>query len=165
MPNKKTSTKTTKNSALSGINNKSYHQYILSDLIFGVRKKLTRDGKASTYLPLTELSIKSELGYDTLLKNHNIDFLVIHEAKQEVVLIAEIERTGQIQDSTLEKIKDCLLKITTIEEAFLITFDYRKKVIFELCTLDKKKNLVRTVVKRSEFLDYTLSRCLTSLKM
>ena len=161
---------TTKNKSkgLSGVGNKAYHQYIISDLIFGVRKKFVKDKKASKFSVLSEISL-SQIGYETtkdhFSKDHNIDFVVIDEENKDLLFIAEIEREGVKITSTLKKIEECLKQIPTIKEAYIIKFDGAGKTTFELYTI-KNKKLKKTVMKnsKSEFLGISLKNCFVSTR-
>jgi hypothetical protein len=152
---------------LSGVGNKAYHQYIISDLIFGVRKKLVKDKKASKLSVLSEISL-SQIGYETtkdhFSKDYNIDFVVIEEKSKNLLLIAEIEREGVTITSTHKKIEECLKKIPTIQEAYIIKFDGAGKTKFELCTLENKKLKTTEVNSKSEFLGVSLKNCFVSTR-
>jgi len=152
---------------LSGVGNKAYHQYIISDLIFGVRKKLVKDKKASKFSVLSEISL-SQIGYLTtkyhFSKDHNIDFVVIDEFSKDILFIAEIERAGFPITGTHKKIEDCLTKISTIKEAFIIKFDIAGNTTFELCTIEKKKLKRTEVSSKSVFLGISLKNYLVSTR-
>lgn len=152
---------------LSGVGNKAYHQYIISDLIFGVRKKLVKDRKASKFLVLSEISL-SQIGYETtkdhFSKDHNIDFVVIEERSKNLLFIAEIERAGARITGTLKKIEECLTKIPTIKEAYIIKFDGAGNTTFELCTLEEKELKRTKVNSRSKFLDISLKNSFVSTR-
>ncbi|MCZ2131405.1 MAG: hypothetical protein LC109_14220 [Bacteroidia bacterium] len=153
---------------LSGVGNKAFHQYIISDLIFGVRKKLVKDKKASKHSVLSEISL-SQLGYETtkdhFSKDYNIDFVVINELNKNLLFIAEIERAGVTITGTLKKIQECLTQIPTIQEAYIISFDGAGKTSFELCTIQKKKLQRTKVNSKSEFLGLNIKSCLSSTKI
>jgi hypothetical protein len=152
---------------LSGVGNKAYHQYIISDLIFGVRKKLVKDKKASKLSVLSEISL-SQIGYETtkdhFSKDHNIDFVVLDENTKNLLFIAEIEREGVTITGTLKKIEECLKQIPTIQEAYIIKFDGLGKTSFELFTLENKKLKRTEVNSKSEFLGISLKNCFVSTR-
>ncbi len=152
---------------LSGIGNKAYHQYIISDLIFGVRKKLVKEKQASKYSVLSEITL-SQIGYETT-KDHfphdyNIDFVLIEESSKNLVFIAEIERANVSITKTINKIEVCLKKIPTIKEAYIIKFDGAGNTTFELYTLKNKKLNGRKVNSKSEFLGLSLRTCFISTR-
>lgn len=152
---------------LSGVGNKAYHQYIISDLIFGVRKKLVKDKKASKLSVLSEISL-SQIGYETtrdhFSKDHNIDFVVIDELSKNLLFIAEIERADVTITRTQKKIEECLKQISSIKEAYIIKFDGAGNTTFELCTLEKKKLKRTEVNSKSEFLGISLKNCFVSTR-
>lgn len=152
---------------LSGVGNKAYHQYIISDLIFGVRKKLVKNKKASKFSVLSEISL-SQIGYETtkdhFSKDHNIDFVVIDELSKNLLFIAEIERAGLTITRTLKKIEECLKKIPTIQEAYIIKFDGAGITTFELCILEKNKLKLKDVNSKSKFLGIILKKCFVSTR-
>ena len=123
--------KTIQSQNLSGVGNSIEHQYIISDLIFGVRKKLSKNKKWNKCFALSEISLSS-LGYDAndFTHNHNIDFVVIDENKDVKVLI-EIQKKGIDIKKNRSKIEECVEKIDTIEDAFLIRFDKEGKIYFD----------------------------------
>lgn len=152
---------------LSGVGNKAYHQYIISDLIFGVRKKMVKAKKASKFSVLSEISL-SQIGYDITKnkfpKDYNIDFVVLDKQKGGIVFLAEIEKANATLTETLHKIEVCLKQIKTIEEAYIIKFDTRGNTTFERCTLLKNKFTRDEVSSKSECLDLSLKTCLVSLR-
>lgn len=152
---------------LSGVGNKAYHQYIISDLIFGVRKKMVKAKKASKFSVLSEISL-SQIGYDItknkLPKDYNIDFVVIDEQKSSIVFLAEVERANTTITETIKKIDTCLREIKTIKEAYIIKFDNSGNTTFELCTLVKNKLERVKVSSKSELLDLSLKTCLVSIR-
>lgn len=152
---------------LSGVGNKAYHQYIISDLIFGVRKKLAKNNKAKELSVLSEISL-SKIGYETTKehfpKDYNIDFVVIDEQSKNLLFIAEIERDDVNISKTLKKIENCLKKIPTIKEAFIIKFDGAGNTTFELYGLEKNKLKLTKKSSRSNYLGLSLKMCLTSTK-
>lgn len=152
---------------LSGVGNKAYHQYIISDLIFGIRKKLVKDKKASKYSVLSEISL-SQIGYETtkdhFSKDYNIDIVVIDEISRNLLFIAEIERADVTITGTLKKIEECLKEIPTIQEAYIIKFDGMGNTTFELCTLIKKKLKRTEVNSKSDFLGMSLKNTFVSTR-
>ncbi|PIQ48229.1 MAG: hypothetical protein COW03_11285 [Cytophagales bacterium CG12_big_fil_rev_8_21_14_0_65_40_12] len=162
--------KKTLESGLSGVGNKALHQFIISDLIFGVRKKLVKEKKASKYAVLSEITLK-ELGYTAAqyfiedgLNEPNIDFVVIDRSSNDLLFLAEIENE-KVSQRTLKKIEVCLKKIPTIKEAYIIKFDRTGKTTFELCTIENKKLKITEVTSKSEFLDMSLKYCFISTRI
>jgi len=154
-------------STLAGIGNKPIHQYIISDLIFAIRKKLVAKKIASKYGVLSEITL-SEIGYETtsynFSKNHNIDIVVIEKKSGDILFLAEIEREGMTITSTKTKIAECLKTIPTIREAFIIKFTMSGDTSFELCELVKGKLVCTTTSSTSEVLDIALKTSLVSLR-
>ncbi len=157
-----------KTKGLSGIGNVLPHQYIISDLIFAVRKKLVKNKKQKEFSALSEISI-SELGYPVnpknFVTNHNIDFVVIETETQDIVFLAEIERNKKTIAKTKFKIFDCLLNMPTIKEVYIIYVDELRNTKFELCTVLNNKLICKEEVNsRSKFLGLTLNTSFVSLK-
>ena len=75
---------------LAGIANVIPHQFIISDLIFGIRKRFAKNKKASAYRVISEISL-SEIGtiYNDkkFTKNHNIDLVIIDAKSRDIVFI------------------------------------------------------------------------------
>lgn len=96
---------------LAGIANVIPHQFIISDLIFGIRKRFAKNKKASSYRVISEISL-SEIGtiYNDkkFTKNHNIDLVIIDAKSRDIVFIIEIERTGKSRKITENKMLECL---------------------------------------------------------
>lgn len=152
---------------LSGVGNKAYHQYIISDLIFGVRKKLVKDKKASKLSVLSEISLSqigNKITNDNFSKDHNIDFVVMEEHTKNLLFIAEIESAGANLTRTNKKIEECLSQMPSIKEAYIIKFDEEGKTTFEICTLEKKKLKRTEVNSKSEFLGIILKSILVSTR-
>ena len=152
-----------KSQGLKGIGNQILHQNIISDLIFGIRKKLVKRHLSKKYYVVPEISI-SQLGYKGFTKDHNIDLLVYDNFKKSINLIIEIERKGKTFASTKKKVKECLESMGDLQEAFIVTFD-GNNVNFYKCTLEKGKLIIATKSNsKSEFLKMNLKTCLVSLK-
>ena len=160
-------TKKNLSKGLSGVGNKAYHQYIISDLIFGVRKKMVKAKKASKFSVLSEISL-SQIGYNITKnkfpKDYNIDFVVLDEQKSSIVFLAEVERANATITETLKKIETCLKQIKTIKEAYLIKFDDNGNTTFELCKIEKSKLKRIVVSSKSELLDLSLKTCMVSTR-
>ena len=161
-------TKKKQKGGLAGIGNKALHQYIISDLIFGIRKRLIKTRLAKKYAVLSEITI-SQIGYDLAANNfkndYNIDLVVVEEPNHDIKVLIEIERKGFNAKNTELKIEECLRKIPTIDEAYIIRFDMTGNTSFELCTLNQKKKLVKTSVNsKSNFLNMSFKTSLVSLK-
>jgi hypothetical protein len=152
-----------KKQGLQGVGNQISHQNIISDLIFGVRKKLVKRNLSKKYNVVSEVSI-SQLGYKGFTKDHNIDFVVYDSFTNSINLIIEIERKGKTFASTKKKVKECLESIGDLKEAFIVTFEGNDANFFR-CTLEKGKLKITTKSNsKSEFLKMNLKTSLVSLK-
>lgn len=152
-----------KTNGLSGVGNKLPHQYIISDLIFGVRKKLVKSNLHKKYYALSEISISElDVSVKKLKKNYNIDFVLYDKETKGIVLIAEIERSKTSMKDKIAKMADCLNNIKTIEDAFFIKFDSNGKAYFEKCILKNKKLIIESASSRSKVLGLNLKSCLVS---
>lgn len=146
--------KNTKNK-IFGVGNKSFHQYIISDLIYGVRKHLVKKKLSKKYAALSEITL-SQIGYETTPSHFSgdfiVDFVVVNQETTDLILLVEIERINVNVSATKQKIKECLLSIPTIQDAFIIYFDMKGKTYFERCFLEneelscKSVKMVRTVL-------------------
>ena len=145
---------------LAGIANVIPHQFIISDLIFGIRKRFAKNKKASSYRVISEISL-SEIGtiYNDkkFTKNHNIDLVIIDAKSRDIVFIIEIERTGKSRKITENKMLECLTNIPTIQEAFIITIGVNSKPTFEKVELERKKLVFKATTSKCEFIDYILA--------
>lgn len=148
---------------LSGVGNKLPHQCIISDLIFGARKKLVKSKLNKKYYALPEITL-SELGLNVkkLQKDYNIDFVIYDKETNEIVLIAEIERNKASMKEKKEKMADCLNNIKSIKEAYFIKFDKSGKVAFENYSVKRNELILNSNSSRSEILGLNLKSCLVS---
>lgn len=137
-------------SVLSGVGNKIPHQLIISDLIFGVRKYLTRKRITSTYIVIPEITL-SILGVDVsvLKKDYNIDFVIFNTKTRKVELILEIERMDKPLTKSIIKIDDCLKNISSIKDAFIVRFDENGKIKFDKRTMVKQKIIEKSTSNSS----------------
>ena len=146
---------------LQGIGNSIYHQNIISDLIFGVRKKLLKQKLSKKYKVVSEISIK-QLENEDFTKNHNIDFVVYENHTGFIKFIVEVERSEKISSRTKHKLKDCLRNMKHLEEAFVVSFD-NNGVQFLKCELEKDKLKIATKNNsRSNFLKMNLKSSIVS---
>jgi hypothetical protein len=126
-------------SKIFGVGNKSFHQYIISDLVYGARKYLAKKRLSKKYMALSEISL-SQIGYETtpshFSRDFNIDFVVINQETTDLIVLIEIERVNINITATKQKIKECLQAIPSIEDAFIIYFDMNGKTYFERCILE-----------------------------
>ena len=124
-----------------GVGNKSFHQYIISDLIYGVRKHLAKKHLSKKYAALSEITL-SQIGYETtpshFSSDFNIDFVVINQETTDLIILVEIERKNVNISTTKQKIKECLMAIPTIQDAFIIYFDMIGNTYFERCVLENQ---------------------------
>ena len=124
-----------------GVGNKSFHQYIISDLIYGVRKHLAQKHLSKKYAALSEITL-SQIGYETtpshFSRDFNVDFVVVNQETTDLIILVEIERINMNVSATKQKIKECLMAIPTIQDAFIIYFDMHGKTYFERCKLENQ---------------------------
>lgn len=112
--------------ALRGIGNAINHQRIISDLIFAIRKKFTRNGIVNWEV-LPEISI-SKLDYeyaqdDSVEKDWNFD-LVIVDKRANILMIVEVEGCCKSNKTAIShKMQDCLLNIGTLQEVMSIEYN------------------------------------------
>ena len=152
-----------KSQGLQGVGNQILHQNIISDLIFGVRKKLVKRNLSKKYNVVSEISI-SQLGYYDFTKDHNVDFVVYDSFTKSINLIIEIERKGKTFASTKKKVKECLVSMGNLQEAFIVTFE-RNDANFFKCTLENGKlKIASKSNSKSELLKMNLKTSLVSLK-
>lgn len=101
-------TANTNDNNLAGVGNHINHQIIISDLIFGIRKKFAREHEDKYYV-ISEVSI-SELGYKTkkFSHNHNIDLVIAEKGSNEKTLhfILEIEKGKNTKKDTEKKLRN-----------------------------------------------------------
>ena len=146
---------------LQGPGNTIKHQLVISDLIFGVRKRFLEKHWSKKYSAVSEISV-SELGYMGFEHNHNIDFLIYDKRLNTIKLILEVERKGKSMTRTKKKIKECLLNIPDIE-AFIVQIN-PNDINFISCSLDNKGKLVMKENKsRSKLLNKNLKSILISI--
>jgi hypothetical protein len=154
-------------SSISGIGNKPNHQYIISDLIFAIRKKMQARKLGTVFGVLSEITL-SEIGYETtsyhFTRNHNIDLVVVEKESGDIIFLAEIERANTTITATKMKIKECLKTIPSIEEAFIISFTLRGDTLFERCTLENNQLIITPSSSYSNTLGMTLKSALVSLR-
>jgi len=128
-------------SKIFGVGNKSFHQYIISDLIYGVRKYFAEKRLSKKYMALSEITL-SQIGYETtpshFSRDFNIDFVVINQETTDLIVLIEIERLNINITTTKQKITECLQAIPSIEDAFIIYFDMNGKTYFERCLLENE---------------------------
>lgn len=162
-PKKKT---VTNKDNFAGIGNHINHQLIISDLIFGIRKKFAREN-IDDYYVLSEISL-SELGYqkNNFSHNHNIDLVIAKKGanKKEIHFLLEIEKSEQTKNDTEKKVEECLKKIKTIEESFIVRFNKVGKIAFYKCSIKNNKMIQKKASSQSGFLNMALKRSLVSLK-
>jgi len=153
-----------KSQGLQGVGNQILHQNIISDLIFGVRKKLAKRNLSKKYNVVSEISI-SQLGWFGFSKDHNIDFVVYDSFTQSINLIIEIERKGKTFASTKNKVKECLNSMGDLQEAFIVTFEGNDANFYK-CTLSEKGKLIiaKKNNSKSNFLKMNLKTSLVSLR-
>lgn len=159
--------KTTKlQEGLHGVFNKAPHQYIISDLIFGARKKLVKTRNNKKFIAVSEISL-SVIGYDKKVNkfsaDHNIDFVVKNAENNEIYVIVEIEREEIGRKRTETKIFECLKSIKSVQEAFIINYDVNSNITFERCTIIKNKLVCTVSTSKSEFLNLNLKTSIVSI--
>lgn len=149
---------------LGGVFNHYYHQYIISDLIFGIRKKLVERKIAKDYVVISEISL-SQLGYskgiNNFVKDHNIDLVVIEKDTKNIVLLIEIERTGKVMKTTKSKILQCINAIPNVE-AYIANFDINGKVNFNLCAIINEKLVEKEGSSKIKFQNMILKSFITT---
>lgn len=148
---------------LSGVGNKLPHQFIISDLIFGVRKKLVKSKLNKKYCAIPEITLSELVSNKIKLKHdYNIDFVLYDRETNEIVLIAEIERDKASMKDKKAKMADCLNNVKSIKEAYFIKFDKSGKAEFENCSIKRKELIIESTSSRSEILGLNLKSCLVS---
>ncbi len=110
---------------LNGTGNKIYHQRIISDLLFAIRKKFVKTREKDLEV-LPEISIFSLEGYEfaqsgTVKENYNFDLAIV-DRDESVIMIIEIEGNKSNKQKIKEKMKDCLENIDTLEEVMSIEY-------------------------------------------
>lgn len=151
---------------MTGVGNKDFHQYIISDLIYGVRKKFSSQRKSKNFLVLPEISLE-EIGYSKknfkFSKNYNIDFVVIEKISGNIILVAEIERADKNTAYAKTKINECLKFIPTLKDAFIIKFSIEGEVNFESYSIDNEIMSI-SITSKSTVVGVNLKSYLISLK-
>lgn len=152
---------------LGGVGNQLSHQYIISDLLYGIRRKLQRAG-IDRYAVVSEISI-SKLAYETkpggsFSRDHNIDIAVVDKRGGSVRFMVEIERQHGDLKRTKSKLKECLQYMTSLQEVMMITFDAEGYVLFNQCFMEGNNLAIVPSSSKSRFLDMVLVRSLVSLK-
>lgn len=153
---------------VDGVGNHINHQHIISDLIFGIRKKFAREHEDKYYV-LSEISI-SQLGYevtpDALSKDHNIDLVIAEKNSGDIYFMLEIERAQSVKPQTKDKIKECLNAINTISEAYLLKFNQSDEISFFKCGISNNKLVLTETSSKVTFADKTivLSKMLVSVR-
>lgn len=157
-----TSIKKTIVKGMHGVGNQLPHQYIISDLIFAVRKKHEISRK---YLVLSEISI-DKIGniYNPkkFKHKHNYDFVVLDALTKDILFIVEIERDGKIKKDTIKKIEESLEHIPTLKEVFLISFNESGLFKFERKELKAKKLITVSTSSQSQLLELNLKKSIVS---
>ena len=150
---------------LAGIANIIPHQFVISDLIFGIRKRFAKEKKASLYRVISEISLSSIGGIyneKKFTKDHNIDLVIIDSKTRDILFIVEIERLGKSRKNSENKMLECLTHIPTIQEAFIITIGINSKPTFEKVELKSKKLVITPTTSKSDFVGYSLATSFVS---
>ncbi len=151
---------------LQGIGNKKYHQRIISDLIFAIRKNFAKK-RIKDIEVLPEISISSLDGYEynqcgTVKKDYNFDIAII-DNDDNLLLIIEVEGGKSNKTAIKEKIKDCLENIDTLEEVMSVEYNSGDLKFYHY-SLERGKIKKQETTSHCDLLNMNLKTSLVSLK-
>jgi hypothetical protein len=160
-----TKTKSSNNmGTLSGIGNKPQHQYIIADLIVGIRKSLVKQGLFPEFMVLPEFSIGNYQNQsEQVSKNYNFDLCIVNADIAELLMILEVANMDDTNKDT-KKLKDCIKNIDTLQEAFLVEWDDDNNVVFTRWSANEDGEIEQKKTSQSLVMNYPLKLSLVSFK-
>lgn len=152
---------------LKGIGNKKYHQRIISDLIFAIRKNFAKKRiKGMEVLP--EISISSLECYEyaqcgTVVKDYNFDIAII-DNDDNLLMIIEVEGGKRNKTEINKKLEDCLKNIDDLQEIMSIEYNKDGDLKFYHYSLQRGKLVKQETTSHCELLNMNFKTSLVSLK-